>query len=71
MKLSKMKTLHLYLEKEKKSLENLLSSNSSHQDILRAETTIRTLQEQLQILCGDVSFFFWFSLYFFNNFLRG
>lgn len=55
MKVSKIQTLRLYLDKEKKSLENLTSTNGSRQDILRAEQTIRTLQEQLQLLCGEVS----------------
>lgn len=53
--MTKIQTLHLYLDKEKKNLENLKSTNSNRQDILRAEHTIRTLQEQLQLLCVEVN----------------
>ncbi|XP_037025462.1 rho guanine nucleotide exchange factor 11 isoform X3 [Bradysia coprophila] len=53
VKMTKIQTLHLYLDKEKKNLENLKSTNANRQDILRAEHTIRTLQEQLQLLCVE------------------
>lgn len=58
--MNKIQTLHLYLDKEKKNLENLKSTNANRQDILRAENTIRTLQEQLQLLCVEVNKqFYW------------
>lgn len=53
--MTKIQTLHLYLDKEKKNLENLKSTHANRQDILRAEHTIRTLQEQLQLLCVEVN----------------
>lgn len=53
--MTKIQTLQLYLDKEKKNLENLKSTNVNRQDILRAEHTIRTLQEQLQLLCVEVN----------------
>ncbi|KAJ6646300.1 Rho guanine nucleotide exchange factor 11 [Pseudolycoriella hygida] len=53
VKMTKIQTLHLYLDKEMKNLENLKSTNANRQDILRAEHTIRTLQEQLQLLCVE------------------
>lgn len=53
--MTKIQTLHLYLDKEMKNLENLKSTNANRQDILRAEHTIRTLQEQLKLLCVEVN----------------
>lgn len=53
--MTKIQTLHLYLDKEKKNLETLKSNNANRQDIMKAEHTIRTLQEQLQLLCVEVN----------------
>lgn len=53
--MTKIQTLHLYLDKEKKNLENLKSTNANRNDILRAEHTIGKLQEELQLLCVEVN----------------
>lgn len=56
MEISKMKTLRLMMEQEKKNLENLKSSSSSNRnDIVRAEANILKLGEQLRQMCGEVS----------------
>lgn len=56
MEYSKMSTLRLMMEQEKKNLENLKSSsNSNRNDILRAETNIIKLSEQIKQMCGEVS----------------
>lgn len=57
MKLSKIQTLNLYLDKEKTNLENLKLNNNNRNEIVRAEQTIRKLQEQLHLLCGEVRIF--------------
>ncbi len=53
--MTKIQHLHLYLDKEQTNLENLKSTNANRQDIMRAEHTIRTLQEQLRLLCVEVN----------------
>lgn len=54
-----MTTLRLMMDQEKKNLENLKSSSSNSNrnsnDILRAETNITKLGEQLRQMCGEVS----------------
>ncbi|XP_058459868.1 uncharacterized protein LOC131435731 isoform X1 [Malaya genurostris] len=54
MEFHKIKTLRLMLEQEKKNLENL---NSSHKqrtpESVRAEATIKKLQEELAQMCGE------------------
>lgn len=53
----KIETLRAYLDREKNNLENLkANSRGDHRlDIKKAETTIKTLQHQLQIQFGEVS----------------
>ncbi|XP_063697194.1 rho guanine nucleotide exchange factor 11 isoform X3 [Culicoides brevitarsis] len=55
MEFSKMQTLRLMLDEEKKNLEALVLANKNQQspEIARAQTTIRTLQEQLNQVCGE------------------
>lgn len=59
MEISKMTTLRLMMDQEKKNLENLRSSNNNSNrnsvDILRAEANITKLSEQLRQMCGEVS----------------
>lgn len=55
MEFSKMQTLRLMLDEEKKNLDSLLANkNQQSPEIARAQTTIRTLQEQLNQVCGEV-----------------
>lgn len=55
MEFSKMQTLRLMLDEEKKNLDSLLAhKNQQSPEIARAQTTIRTLQEQLNQVCGEV-----------------
>ena len=56
MEYSKMHTLSLMLDQERKNLDNLKGSNEVNKgsDIVRAEANIRTLQEQLKQMCGDL-----------------
>lgn len=57
MEYSKIHTLRLMLEQEKKTRNALSASNASQKDdILKSETKIRTLQEQLKQVCGEVGF---------------
>lgn len=61
MEFSKMQTLRLMLEEEKKNLDALLSDKKQQSpEIARAQTTIRTLQEQLNQVCGEVRVFKFF-----------
>ncbi|XP_055598943.1 rho guanine nucleotide exchange factor 11 isoform X3 [Uranotaenia lowii] len=54
MEFHKIKTLRLMLEQEKKNLENLNSSNKQRTpESLRAEATIKKLQEELSQMCGE------------------
>lgn len=54
---TKVHTLYLMLEQEKKNLEKLRENESQNaNEISRAEANIRTLQEQLKQSTGDVSF---------------
>lgn len=59
MEISKMTTLRLMMDQEKKNLENLRSSsnnsNRNSNDISRAEANITKLDEQLRQMCGEVS----------------
>lgn len=59
MEISKISTLRLMMDQEKKNLENLRSSsnnsNRNSNDILRAEANITKLGEQLRQMCGEVS----------------
>lgn len=53
---TKVHTLYLMLEQEKKNLEKLRENESQNaNEISRAEANIRTLQEQLKQSTGDVS----------------
>lgn len=53
---TKVHTLYLMLEEEKKNLEKLRENESQNVNaISRAEGNIRTLQEQLKQSTGDVS----------------
>lgn len=53
---TKVHTLYLMLEQEKKNLEKLRENETQNaNEILRAEANIRTLQEQLKQSTGDVS----------------
>uniref|UniRef100_A0A336KGX4 CSON010845 protein n=1 Tax=Culicoides sonorensis TaxID=179676 RepID=A0A336KGX4_CULSO len=55
MEYSKMKTLQLMLDEEKKNLDLLLSDKKQQTpEIAKAQATIRTLQEQLNQVCGEV-----------------
>lgn len=72
---SKRQTLHLMLEREQLNLENLRAAsdnNNNRQKILKAESTIRILQEQLIHVRTEVSkliILFSFFLYFYLNYL--
>lgn len=56
---TKVHTLYLMLEQEKKNLEKLRENESQNaNEISRAEANIRTLQEQLKQSTGDVSCYF-------------
>lgn len=64
MEISKMQTLRLMLDQEKKNLENLKSPNNvNRNEVMRAETNISKLTDQLRQMCGEVRFLF------FNYFL--
>ena len=53
---TKVHTLYLMLEQEKKNVEKLRENESQNaNEISRAEANIRTLQEQLKQSTGDVS----------------
>lgn len=57
MELSKIQTLRLMLDQERKNLETLLADKKqSAPEITRAEQNIRTLEEQLKQICGEVKF---------------
>lgn len=56
MEVQKIKTLQLMLDQEKKALENLNTKQRTPESV-RAETTIKKLQEELAQMCGeDASF---------------
>lgn len=56
MEYTKLHTLHMMLEQEKKNLEKLRENESQNcNEIARAEANIRTLQEQLRQSTNDVS----------------
>lgn len=53
---TKLHTLYMMLEQEKKNLEKLRENESANgNEIARAEANIRTLQEQLRQSTNDVS----------------
>lgn len=53
---TKVHTLYLMLEQEKKNLDKLRENETQNaSEISRAEANIRTLQEQLKQSTGDVS----------------
>lgn len=53
---TRISTLRLMLDQEKKNLENLKSSNNANRnEITQAETNILRLQEQLRQMHGEVS----------------
>lgn len=59
MEYSKLQTLRLMLDQEKKNLEALLAEKKQQTpEITRAQANIRTLQEQLNQLCGEVTICF-------------
>ena len=60
MEYSKMHTLSLMLDQERKNLDSLKGCNEVNKgsDIVRAEANIRTLQDQLRQMCGEVRSFF-------------
>lgn len=61
MEYSKLQTLRLMLDQEKKNLEALLAEKKQQTpEITRAQANIRTLQEQLNQLCGEVTIIFSF-----------
>lgn len=52
----KLETLHAFLDREKKNLENLkANSRPDRAEIKKAEQTIKSVQHQLQIQYGEVS----------------
>lgn len=53
---TKLHTLYMMLEQEKKNLEKLRENDSNSGEIAKAEVNIRTLQEQLRQSTNDVSF---------------
>lgn len=54
---TKLHTLYMMLEQEKKNLEKLREHESQNSgEIAKAEANIRTLQEQLRQSTNDVSF---------------
>ncbi|XP_059622198.1 uncharacterized protein LOC132265518 [Phlebotomus argentipes] len=57
MEFSKMQTLRLMLEQEKKTYDSLVaasnSGGSNRQEMARSEANIRKLQEQLRQVCGE------------------
>ncbi|GAB0090164.1 uncharacterized protein DMENIID0001_048560 [Sergentomyia squamirostris] len=57
MEYSKMNTLRLMLDQEKKNYESLLAASNSgggnRQEMDRSQTNIRKLQEQLRQMCGE------------------
>lgn len=57
------------LEQEKKNLEIINAGNRSNgQDVARAETNIRKLEEELKYVCGEVNTIFnYFFLHFINE----
>lgn len=68
LEFTKINTLRLFLDQEKKNLENLKTSNNANRnEIAQAETNILRLQEQLRQMHGEVSdrfecFFLFFLL---------
>ena len=50
-----MQTLSLYLDQERKNLEKLRNTSGQDANIVKAETTIRTLENQLKQTRGEVS----------------
>lgn len=70
LEFSKINTLRLFLDQEKKNLENLKTSNSANRnEIAQAETNILRLQEQLSQLHGEVSDRFDSIARFFSSFV--
>lgn len=68
MEMSKIHTLRLMLDQEKKNLENLGASNGANQqERSRAEANIQKLEEQLKQVNGEVCIakIFYFGLIFF------
>lgn len=56
MELSKIQTLSLMLDQERKNLDVLLATKKqSAPDIACAEQNIRKLEEQLKQICGEVN----------------
>lgn len=56
MEFTRISTLRLMLDQEKKNLENLKSSNNANRnEVTQAETNILRLQEQLRQMHGEVS----------------
>ena len=59
MEFSKIQTLRLMLDEERKNLESLSTSSSGNRqknpEIGRAEANIKKLQEQLKQICGEVN----------------
>lgn len=54
---TKLHTLYMMLEQEKKNVEKLRENESQNgSEISKAEANIRTLQEQLRSSTNDVSF---------------
>lgn len=52
---TKLQTLSLYLDQERKNLEKLRNTSGQDANIVKAETTIRTLENQLKQTRGEVS----------------
>ena len=63
---TKLQTLSLYLDQERKNLEKLRNTSGQDANILKAETTIRTLENQLKQTRGEVSLLY--SIIFHESF---
>lgn len=56
VEITRLSTLRLMVEQEKKNLENLKTSNNANRnEIIQAETNIMRLNEQLRQMHGEVS----------------
>lgn len=73
MELSKIQTLSLMLDQERKNLDALQANKKQPADIACAEQNIRKLTEQLKQICGEVNISYKKSkslLIFFTHHLR-
>lgn len=64
LEFTRINTLRLMLDQEKKNLENLKTSNSANRnEITQAETNILRLQDQLRQMHGEVIISITFKTY--------